>query len=212
MMCDGLWEDVQGELEGAAASCESYLPANCWQGLINLFGYYEAVPECEWSSARSSLGSLAVALEGVEKDLFASIRFARKVNTSQQMSAVSTTYYYCIHLNRCSDKIQCISLWSVRRSLSNRLSNMRIATSRVTHAFHVHRRLQPSLGEEALSVRFADQDYIAETKLYYDTVLGKLRRAGDLFQPGNWVQMVLAKFERMMPSQLTFLLIRLAKW
>lgn len=107
MMCDGSWEDVQGELEGAAASCESYLPANCWQGLINLFGYYEAVPECEWSSARSSLGSLATALERVEKDLFASIRFA-------------------------------------------------------------------------------DQDYIAETKLYYDTVLGKLRRAGDLFMPGSF--------------------------
>ena len=82
MMCDGSWEDVQGELEGAAASCETYLPANCWQGLINLFGYYEAVPQCEWSSARSSLGSLATALERVEKDLFASIRCVESKNLS----------------------------------------------------------------------------------------------------------------------------------
>lgn len=106
MMCDGSWEDVQGELEGAASSCESYLPANNWQGLINLFGYYEAVPECEWSSARSSLTGLAGALERVEEELMSSIRFA-------------------------------------------------------------------------------DQDYIQETKLYYDMVLGKLRRAGDLFLPGR---------------------------
>lgn len=110
MMCDGSWEDVQGELEGAAASCD-YLPATCWQGLINLFSYYEAVPECEWSSARSSLGSLASALESLEKELLGSIRFA-------------------------------------------------------------------------------DQDYIAETKLYYDSVLGKLRRAGDLFAPGWLLEVV----------------------
>eukprot|EP00438_Fugacium_kawagutii_P000815 Skav235100 [mRNA] locus=scaffold711:150069:152208:- [translate_table: standard] len=110
LMCDGSWEDVQGELEGAAASCD-YLPASCWQGLINLFSYYEAVPECEWSSARSSLGSLASALESLEKELLGSIRFA-------------------------------------------------------------------------------DQDYIAETKLYYDSVLGKLRRAGDLFAPGWRLELV----------------------
>ena len=41
------------------------------------------------------------------------------------------------------------------------------------------------LPEVSWFARFADQDYIAETKLYYDTVLGKLRRAGDLFMPGR---------------------------
>lgn len=107
-MCDGMWEDVEGELEGAAASCESYLPSSSWRGLVDLFGYYEPVPECEWSAARNSLGSLATALEGVERDLFSSIRFA-------------------------------------------------------------------------------DEDYIAETRLYFDTVLGKLRRAQDLFLPGQFL-------------------------
>eukprot|EP00913_Durusdinium_trenchii_P034831 g32580.t1 len=107
LMCDGMWEDVEGELEGAAASCESYLPSSSWRGLVDLFGYYEPVPECEWSAARNSLGSLATALEGVERDLFSSIRFA-------------------------------------------------------------------------------DEDYIAETRLYFDTVLGKLRRAQDLFLPGRF--------------------------
>ena len=35
------------------------------------------------------------------------------------------------------------------------------------------------------SIRFADQAYIQETRLYYDTIVGKLRRAGDLFLPGR---------------------------
>ena len=105
-MCDGLWEDVEGELEGAAASCEAYLPAGSWRGLIDLFGYYEPLPECEWPSARNSLGSLATCLERAEQELFSSIRYT-----------------------------------------------------------------QP--------------DYRAETRLYYDTALGKLRRARDLFLPGS---------------------------
>ena len=83
-------------------------PRDVFRGLIDLFGYYEPVPECEWSAARNSLSNLATSLERVEKELFSSIRFA-------------------------------------------------------------------------------DQGYIQETRLYYDTIIGKLRRAGDLFLPGHGV-------------------------
>ncbi|CAJ1431745.1 unnamed protein product [Effrenium voratum] len=107
LMCEGSWEDVQGELEGAAASCDAYLPGPSWQGLVDLFSYYEAVPECEWTSAAGSLGRLADGLETAEQEIFSSIRFA-------------------------------------------------------------------------------EQDYIQETRLYYDTVLGKLRTARDLFLPGTF--------------------------
>lgn len=35
---------------------------------MDLFSYYEAVPECEWTSAAGSLGRLADGLETAEQD------------------------------------------------------------------------------------------------------------------------------------------------
>jgi len=58
-MCDGDWESVQGELEAASVSGTDYIPEECFEGLVNLFSYYEPVPQCEWQAASASLRSLS---------------------------------------------------------------------------------------------------------------------------------------------------------
>lgn len=64
LVLDGYWGDAWGELEVASVSCEQYLPMNACQGLIDLFGYEEPVPECAWAPASASLRTLGMRLQG----------------------------------------------------------------------------------------------------------------------------------------------------
>lgn len=64
LVLDGYWGDAWGELEVASVSCEQYLPMNACQGLIDLFGYEEPVPECAWAPASASLRNLGTRLQG----------------------------------------------------------------------------------------------------------------------------------------------------
>lgn len=59
---DDDWPSAWGELDVAAASCEAYLPSPAFQGLVDLFGYTEPVPSCEWRAASQSLLSLGTYL------------------------------------------------------------------------------------------------------------------------------------------------------
>lgn len=63
MLLDGDWESVQGELESASVSCPDFLPEECFQGVVDLFGYTEPAPSCEWLNAKASLRFLGDQLD-----------------------------------------------------------------------------------------------------------------------------------------------------
>jgi hypothetical protein len=89
--------------------------------------------------------------------------------------------FWCIESNHARDSPDHVSVRELPFSLS--LFSVPLYMTH-THTTYICTFLASA---RSFVVRFADQDYIAETKLYYDTVLGKLRRAGDLFMPGRWV-------------------------
>lgn len=76
LVLDGYWGDAWGELEVMSASCEQYFPLRACQGLIDLFGYEEPVPECGWPAASASLWNLGARLQS----------FAEKVSSKPMLN------------------------------------------------------------------------------------------------------------------------------
>uniref|UniRef100_A0A7S1QGP2 J domain-containing protein n=1 Tax=Alexandrium catenella TaxID=2925 RepID=A0A7S1QGP2_ALECA len=85
MMLEGNWEDVSGELETAAVSCDTFVPYDAFEGIVNLFSYYEPLPAWEWMSARNSLLFLSKSIRKSQMDMLRNLDGPYRMETSRSI-------------------------------------------------------------------------------------------------------------------------------
>lgn len=89
LMIEDDFDYVQGELESASVSAVDFIPEECFTGLVDLFGYTEPVPFCEWANAQNSLLSLSYTLRESKVEILRNLEGLVRQETEASITVVA---------------------------------------------------------------------------------------------------------------------------